>query len=231
MKTIGLLGGMSWESTIPYYRIINEAVKTRLGGLHSARIVLISVDFDEIAQMQHRGDWEGAARLLGGYADSLKQAGADFFAICANTMHKVAPQVQQTADMKLLHIVDVLAAEMKRQRLKVAGLLGTRFTMEDPFYADYLEARHGICVLTPEPDDQAIIHRVIYEELCQGKVMDASRAEFLRIIDTLRRQGAQGIVLGCTEIGMLIKPEDLDTPAFDTALLHAQAIAEYALND
>lgn len=229
MLTIGLIGGMSWESTIPYYKTINEIVKTRLGGLHSAKIILYSVDFDEIARMQHAGDWEGAGRLLAGCAQSLQKAGAQVLAVCANTMHKVAQPVQQACGLPLIHIADAVATQMKHQRLKVAGLLGTRFTMEDPFYADYIEAHHGILVLTPEPADQAIIHRIIYEQLCLGIVSPASRAEFLRIIQLLREEGAQGVILGCTEIGMLIQQKDVSLPVFDTALLHAQAIADYAL--
>lgn len=229
MLTIGLLGGMSWESTIPYYRTINEVVKSRLGGLHSAKIVLYSVDFAQIAHMQEQGDWAAAATLLGDHGKSLAGAGAQVLAICANTMHKVAPEVEQASGLPLVHIVDAVAQELKQQRLKVAGLLGTRYTMEDPFYADYLESRHGIQVLTPGAADRAVIHRIIYHELCLGIVSDASRAEYQRIIQALQDEGAQSVVLGCTEIGLLIKPEDVKVPVLDTAELHAQAIADYAL--
>ena len=229
MLTIGLLGGMSWESTIPYYRTINEVMKSRLGGLHSAKIVLYSVDFAQITRMQEEGDWESAATLLGNCGKSLAQAGAQVLGICANTMHKVAPEVEQASGLPLVHIVDVVAQELKRQRLKVAGLLGTRYTMEDPFYADYLESRHGIQVLTPNPEDCDVVHRIIYDELCLGVVSDASRAQYQRIIHALQDEGAQGVVLGCTEIGMLIKPADVQAPVLDTAALHAYAIADYAL--
>jgi aspartate racemase len=220
---------MSWESTIPYYRVINEAVKARLGGLHSAKIIIYSVDFDEVARLQQAGDWDAAGRLLGDCAQSLKAAGAEVMVIGANTMHKVAPQVEAACSLPLIHIGDVVAAELKRQRVKVAGLLGTSYTMEDPFYADYIESRHGISLLTPDADDRATIHRIIYDELCLGVISEASKAEYLRIIGALQQQGAQAIVLGCTEIGMLIGPDDVDAPVLDTAILHAQAAAEYAL--
>ncbi|HRM70757.1 MAG TPA: aspartate/glutamate racemase family protein [Thauera phenylacetica] len=229
MKTIGLLGGMSWESTVPYYRQINEAVKARLGGLHSARIVLYSVDFAEIERLQHDGDWGAAGAVLAAAAQALARAGADFIVLCTNTMHKVAPAIEAATNIPLLHIADPTAAAIRRAGLSRVGLLGTRFTMEQAFYRGRLAERHGIEVLVPEPDDRERVHRVIYEELCLGRVEDASRAGYREVMRRLVERGAQGIVLGCTEISLLVAAGDARVPLFDTTAIHAGAAVELAL--
>ncbi|CAI0698205.1 putative racemase [Serratia rubidaea] len=229
MKVLGLLGGMSWESTIPYYRMINEQVKTQLGGLHSAKIVLYSVDFHEIEQLQHRGDWEGAARVLAQAATSLRAAGAEAIAICTNTMHKVADAVEQASGLPLIHIADATAQQVLQQNIRRVGLLGTRFTMEQDFYRGRLQDKFGIEVVTPVAADRDSVHRIIYEELCLGHIHVASREEYRRIISDLEQQGAQGIIFGCTEIGLLVGPQDASVPVFDTTAIHARAAAEYML--
>ncbi|AGB83420.1 aspartate/glutamate racemase family protein [Serratia rubidaea] len=229
MKVLGLLGGMSWESTIPYYRMINEQVKTQLGGLHSAKIVLYSVDFHEIEQLQHRGDWEGAARVLAQAATSLRAAGAEAIAICTNTMHKVADAVEQASGLPLIHIADATAQQVLQQNIRRVGLLGTRFTMEQDFYRGRLQEKFGIEVVTPVAADRDSVHRIIYEELCLGHIHVASREEYRRIISDLEQQGAQGIIFGCTEIGLLVGPQDASVPVFDTTAIHARAAAEYML--
>ncbi|VEA69083.1 putative racemase [Serratia rubidaea] len=229
MKVLGLLGGMSWESTIPYYRMINEQVKTQLGGLHSAKIVLYSVDFHEIEQLQHRGDWEGAARVLAQAAASLRAAGAEAIAICTNTMHKVADAVEQASGLPLIHIADATAQQVLQQNIRRVGLLGTRFTMEQDFYRGRLQDKFGIEVVTPVAADRDSVHRIIYEELCLGHIHVASREEYRRIISDLEQQGAQGIIFGCTEIGLLVGPQDASVPVFDTTAIHARAAAEYML--
>ena len=229
MKTIGLLGGMSWESTVPYYRQINEAVKARLGGLHSAKIVLYSVDFAEVELLQHQGVWTAAGALLADAARALERAGADFIVLCTNTMHKVAPAIEAATNIPLLHIADSTAAAIRRAGLSCVGLLGTRFTMEQAFYRGRLAERHGIEVLVPEPDDRDRVHRVIYEELCLGRVDDASRAAYQDVMRRLVERGAQGIILGCTEISMLVGAQDASVPLFDTTAIHAAAAVELAL--
>lgn len=231
MKTIGLIGGMSWESTLPYYRHINEAIRARLGGLHSARLVLYSVDFHEIEQLQRSGDWQRAGELLGEAAAALERAGAEFLVLCTNTMHKVAEAIEQAASIPLLHIADPTAAAIHNAGLQRVGLLGTRFTMEQPFYRERLESRHGIQVMVPDEADRQLVHRVIYEELCLGTVREASRQAYREVIARLVAQGAQAVILGCTEIGLLIGAEDAVVPLFDTTLLHAGAAAEQALAD
>ena len=231
MKTIGLIGGMSWESTLPYYRHINEAIRARLGGLHSARLVLYSVDFHEIEQLQRSGDWQRAGELLGEAAAALERAGAEFLVLCTNTMHKVAEAIEQAASIPLLHIADPTAAAIHNAGLQRVGLLGTRFTMEQPFYRERLESRHGIQVMVPDEADRQLVHRVIYEELCLGSVREASRQAYREVIARLVAQGAQAVILGCTEIGLLIGAEDAVVPLFDTTLLHAGAAAEQALAD
>lgn len=231
MRTIGLLGGMSWESTIPYYRYINEAVKARLGGLHSAKIMLYSVDFAEIERLQHRGDWEAAGAVLAGAAQTLERAGADFIVLCTNTMHKVAPAIEAAVAIPLLHIADPTAAEIRKAGLSRIGLLGTRFTMEQAFYRGRLAERHGIEVLVPDEDDRDLVHRVIYEELCLGRVEDASRSAYRDVMRRLVERGAQGIILGCTEISMLVGERDASVPLFDTTAIHAAAAAGSALGD
>lgn len=230
MKTIGLLGGMSWESTLPYYRHVNEAVRERLGGLHSARLVLYSLDFHEIEALQRQGDWAAAGTLLADAARRLESAGADFLLLCTNTMHKVADAIEAASALPLLHIADPTAAAIQAAGLQRVGLLGTRFTMEQPFYRQRLEDRHGIQVLVPDEPDRAEVHRVIYEELCRGVVSEASRQAYRQVITRLVARGAQAVILGCTEIGLLVRADDAEVPLFDTCVLHAQAAAERALS-
>ncbi|EDM47154.1 aspartate/glutamate racemase family protein [Marinobacter algicola] len=228
MKTIGLLGGMSWESTQTYYRLINEGVKSRLGGLHSAKLVLYSVDFAEIEALQHQGDWPATARILSSAALSLQNAGADFLMIGTNTMHKVAPEIELAVRIPLLHIADATANVLTEDGITRVGLLGTRFTMEQAFYRERLEAA-GIEVVTPDAAQRAEVHRVIYEELCQGKIQAASREAYLAVIDSLAEQGAQAVILGCTEIGLLIKQTDTSVPLYDTTAIHAAQAVDQAL--
>lgn len=229
MKTIGLIGGMSWESTVPYYREINEAVKRALGGLHSAKLILYSVDFHEVERLQHAGDWAAAGALLASVAQSLERAGADGLVLCTNTMHKVAPAIEAAVQIPLLHIADPTAQAIRQAGHTTVGLLGTRFTMEQDFYRQRLEQDHGLTVLIPSADDRTVVHQIIYEELCLGQVRPASRDSYLRIIDILREQGAQAIILGCTEISLLIEPQHCTLPLFDTTRLHALNAAAWAL--
>ena len=229
MKTIGLIGGMSWESTIPYYRQINETIRERMGGLHSAKIVLYSVDFHEIERLQHAGDWDAAGAILAEAARSLEAAGAAFLVLCTNTMHKVAACIEAAVAIPLLHIADPTAAEIKRAGHSTVGLLGTRFTMEQAFYRDWLSERHGLRVVVPESADRDIVHRIIYEELCLGVVKPESRSAYRRIMKSLASQGAQAIILGCTEISLLVDQQDSEVPLFDTTAIHARMAAEEAL--
>jgi len=229
LKTIGLIGGMSWESTIPYYRQINEFVKNRLGGLHSARIVLYSVDFAEIEQLQHRGDWEGAGQVLAQAARAVEAAGAEAVVVCTNTMHKVAPAIERAVSIPLIHIADATGEEIKAAGHSVIGLLGTRFTMEQDFYKGRLTERHGLELRVPDEADRALVHRVIYDELCQGIISDTSRTEFRRIMNALADEGAHAIILGCTEISLLVGAADSPVPLFDTTAIHARKAAEWAL--
>jgi aspartate racemase len=229
VKTIGLLGGMSWESTALYYRLINEGIKARLGGLHSARIAMVSVDFQEIESMQHRGDWDGAADALIDAARSIEAAGADFLLICTNTMHKVADQVESAINIPLLHLADATALAIKQQGISTVGLLGTAFTMQQDFYKGRL-AHHNLDVLVPNDTDIEQVHRIIYEELCLGVVKPESRQVYLGVMDNLRNQGAQAIIEGCTEIVLLVQQQHTDIPLFDTTAIHAQAAVEHALN-
>ncbi|WP_462379741.1 aspartate/glutamate racemase family protein [Pseudomonas sp. Marseille-QA0892] len=231
MKTIGLIGGMSWESTVPYYRTINQVIKEQLGGLHSARVVLYSVDFHEIEALQRNGDWDGAGAILATAARSLEAAGATFIVLCTNTMHKVASAIESAVSLPLLHIADPTAEAIKAAGHRTVGLLGTRFTMEQAFYRERLEREHGLQVLTPEADDRAIVHRIIYEELCLGEVNPESRLEYQRILSGLKARGADVVILGCTEISLLVGPEDTDVPLVDTTAVHARAAALFALND
>ena len=228
MRTIGLIGGMSWESTVSYYRIINETVRDRLGGLHSAKIVLYSVDFHQVERLQRAEDWEEAGRLLAQAASSLEAAGADLLVLCTNTMHKVAPAIEEAVAIPLLHIADPTADEIKAAGLRRIGLLGTRFTMEQDFYRDRLQRVHGIDVLIPGEDDREMVHRVIYDELCLGTARDSSRDEFREIINRLVGDGAQAVILGCTEIAMLVGAADSPVPVFDTTSIHARRAAEWA---
>jgi len=229
MKTIGMIGGMSWESTVPYYRIVNETVAKRLGGLHSAKIVLVSVDFDEVERPMREGDWDAVGEKLAQAARSLERAGVDVLVLCTNTMHKVAGAIEAAVGIPLLHIVDAAAAEIARRGVDKVGLLGTRFTMEQDFYRARLRERHGIEVIVPPEAQRDIVHRVIFDELCRGEVLEGSRAAYRRIMQGLADAGAQGIVLGCTEIAMLVGPADAKVPVFDTTAIHAHAAAELAL--
>ena len=228
MKTIGMLGGMSWESTQSYYRSINEGIKARLGGLHSAKIALYSVDFAEIESLQHRGEWEQTAEILGDAALSVQHAGADFLLICTNTMHKVAPQIQRRIDIPVLHIADATARVLLADGVSRVGLLGTRFTMEQDFYRERLQVQ-GIDVLVPGDDDRNVVHDVIYTELCLGVIKDDSRARYLDIVARLADNGAQAIILGCTEIALLIRQSDTQVPLYDTTAIHANEAIAMAL--
>lgn len=230
MKTIGLIGGMSWESTLPYYRLINEQVRDRLGGLHSAKLVLYSVDFAEIERLQQSGDWVSAGACLADAARALSAAGADFLVLCTNTMHKVAPAIVAAVNLPLLHIADPSAAAIRAAGLTRVGLLGTRFTMEQDFYVERLRA-HGLDVLLLDAEQREIVHRVIYDELCLGRIEATSRAAYREIIADLAGRGAEAVILGCTEISLLIGPDDSPLPLFDTTQLHARAAAEFALAD
>lgn len=230
MKTIGLIGGMSWESTAIYYRLVNERVKQRLGGLHSARLLLWSFDFAEIAALQSAGNWPAASERMVDAAARLKRAGADAVVICTNTMHLMVPDIEREAGLPVLHIADAAGAAIRDRQLDTVGLLATRFTMEQDFYKARLAERHGIATLIPSAQERATVHEIIYDELCRGVVTEASRQAYLRIIEGLVGSGAQGVVLGCTEIGMLIRQEDVGVPVFDTTILHAQAAADFALD-
>ena len=230
MKTLGLIGGMSWESTVPYYRQINETVKERLGGLHSAKIILYSVDFHEIERLQREGDWSAAGALLANAALSLEMAGADLLVLCTNTMHKIAPAIEGSVRIPLLHIADPTALAIKRAGYANVGLLGTRFTMEQDFYRDRLIDQHRLTVHIPDADQRDIVHRIIYEELCLGKIVPESRVELRRIMADLAARGAQAIILGCTEISLLVDARDSKLPLFDTTAIHARAAADLAMS-
>ena len=231
MKIIGLLGGMSWESSAEYYRIINETVKEKLGGLHSAKILSYSVDFQEIEGLQHAGKWDAATQLMIDAAERIERGGADFLLICTNTMHKMADEVASAIKIPLLHIADATAESIKHERIRKVGLLGTKFTMEQDFYKSRLAEQHGLEVLIPGKGDRESVHQIIYDELCLGKILDESRKKFRQIIQKLVKNGAEGIILGCTEIPMLVKPEDTAVPLFDTTLIHARRAVDYALNE
>ena len=229
MKTIGLLGGMSWESTVGYYSAINKGVKESLGGLHSAKIAMFSVDFAPIERLQNKGDWLGTETILVEAAKSIEAAGADFLLICTNTMHKIAPQIEGALKIPLLHIADATAEHLLKKGVKTVGLLGTSFTMEQDFYKGRLKDKHGLNVLVPNQEDRKIIHDVIYSELCLGLTNANSKSEYLRIIEELSNNGAETVILGCTEIGMLIDQSDTDVKLIDTTLIHAQKAVEYAI--
>ena len=229
MKTIGLLGGMSWESTMGYYRAINEGVKNALGGLHSAKIILNSVDFDPIEKLQHNGDWDGTAAILSEAALSIQSAGADFLLICTNTMHKVAPEIEQAIKIPVLHIADATAEVLIDQGIKTVGLLGTKFTMEQEFYKGRLIKKCGLKVVVPNAEDRKMVHNIIYQELCLGQIIQNSKLEYLRIINQLSTQGAQAVILGCTEIGMLVDQTDTGVQLLDTTAIHAAKAVEYAI--
>lgn len=230
MRTIGLLGGMSWESTESYYRALNEGVKQALGGFHSAKIAMVSVDFAEIETLQRDGRWDAAGEALAAAARQIEHAGADFLLIATNTMHKVAPQVEAAIDIPLLHIADATAESLVADGITRVGLLGTRFTMEQDFYKQRLSERYGIDVVVPDDTQRECVHRVIFEELCLGRIESASREAFLAVIDALHARSAQAVILGCTEIAMLIKATDTQVPLYDTTALHAQAAVKRALS-
>ncbi|EEL11547.1 MULTISPECIES: aspartate/glutamate racemase family protein [Bacillus] len=229
MKTIGLIGGMSWESTSEYYRIINEEIKERLGGLHSAKCLINSVDFEEIERCQSSGDWDGAGEILGNVAYSLQKGGADFIIICTNTMHKVVEKIKEKIDIPVLHIADATAKEIKRKDIQKVGLLGTKYTMEQDFYKSRIE-EHDIKVIVPSGTNREKVNEVIYTELCLGKIVVQSREYYKRVIEELVQEGAQGIILGCTEIGLLIKQENVSVPIFDTTHIHAIEAVKVALD-
>ena len=228
LKTVGLIGGMSWESTVTYYKIINETVKERLGGLHSAKCILYSVDFQEIEECQANGNWEKSGEILGEAANNLEKAGVDFIVICTNTMHKVVNQIKEKISIPILHIAEMTAEKILEKGLKNIALLGTKYTMEQDFYKSKLIEK-GINVIIPDKNDIEIINKVIYDELCLGIINSNSKKKFLEIVDKLRNKGAEGIILGCTEIGLLIKNEDTDVPLFDTAIIHAEQAAMYSI--
>jgi aspartate racemase len=228
MKTIGLIGGMSWESSLEYYRIINEEVKTKLGGLHSAKCILYSVDFEEIERYQAEGDWENSGKLLGDVAQSLEKAGAEIIVICTNTMHKVIRYIEEKVSILILHIADSTANQIQKSEISTVGLLGTKYTMEQDFYKTRIEF-NGIKVLIPNDEDRKVINKVIYEELCLGKIQQSSRDYYKKVIKSLVDDGAEGIILGCTEIGLLVKPEDSEVPLFDTTEIHAIESVNMAL--
>lgn len=227
MKTIGLLGGMSWESTALYYKLINEEIKKQLGGLHSAKVVIYSVDFDEIEKLQHLGAWDETAKILGEAAKNIQNASADFLVICTNTMHKVAPLIEKHIDIPILHIADATGKKLQNKNIKKVGLLGTAFTMQQDFYKERIYKNFDIEVLIPSEEDMTIVHKIIYEELCLGLIKEDSKKEYLRIIDNLASKGAQGVILGCTEIGMLVKQSDTQVKLYDTTVIHSlEAVAE-----
>jgi aspartate racemase len=227
--TIGLIGGMSWESSIEYYRIINEMTKQSLGGLHSSQSVMYSVDFAEVESLQHQGRWDEAGAMMVDAAQRLERAGADFVVLCTNTMHKLAPQIEANISIPFLHIADATAARVQAAGIGTIGLLGTRFTMEQDFYRGRLATKHGLNVLVPNDDDREIVHRVIYDELCLGIITEASRCQYLEIMQRLVNAGAEGIILGCTEIELLVHPGDGTVPLFATTRIHAEAAVERAI--
>lgn len=229
MKTIGLIGGMSWESSIEYYRIINEVVKEKLGGLHSARSVMYSVDFADVELLQRQGRWDKATEMMIAAARHVERGGADFVVLCTNTMHKMADDMQRAIGIPLLHIADATAEKVRAQGISRVGLLGTRFTMEEEFYKGRLTSKYQLDVLVPTPDERETVHRVIYDELVCGRIEAGSKSQYVRIMDRLIENGAQGIILGCTEIGLLVNQTDSRVPLFDTTRIHALAAVEYAL--
>lgn len=229
MKTLGLIGGMSWQSTIPYYREINTQVQLRLGGLHSAKILLASVDFAEVELLQRQGDWQAAGMLLAQQALSLQSAGADGIVLCTNTMHKVVPAIEAAIDIPLLHIADATAEQIQAHGMQRVALLGTRFTMEQDFYKQRLQDRYQLQVLTPDEDDRRLVHDIIYQQLCHGIIREDSRQAYQRIMQQLVVRGAQAIILGCTEISLLVSAKDAQVMLFDTTQIHAQAAAQWAL--
>lgn len=228
MKTIGIIGGMSWESTVTYYQIMNETVKQELGGLHSAKILLYSVDFSEIERCQAEGDWEKSGDILASAAESLEKAGADFLVIATNTMHKVVPQIQKRIHIPIVHVAEVTAEELKQNHITTVALLGTKYTMTQEFYKEKLE-NAGIQVLIPEASEIEVVNSIIFDELCLGSILETSKERYLQIIEGFKNRGAQGVILGCTEIGLLIRQEDTELPVFDTTKIHAVKAAKLSL--
>ncbi len=222
MKTIGLIGGMSWESSLEYYRIINEKVKKELGGLHSAQSLMYSVDFERIKNLQHEGNWDELTTIMIDAAKRLEKGGAEIIVICTNTMHKMANEVQENINLPLIHIADATALAIKNKNLKKIALLGTKFTMEQDFYKGRLIEKHGIEVIIPNDEDRDLVHKIIYNELCLGNIKNLSKKEYVRIIEKLAKEGAEGVILGCTEIPLLIKEDDVSIPTFDTTTIHAE---------
>jgi len=229
MKKIGLIGGMSWESSLEYYRIINETVKQKLGGLHSAECIMYSVDFDEIEKLQHKGKWEDLTKIMIDCAQRLEKAGANVIIICTNTMHKMAEDVESSITIPLLHIADATAEKIKEKGFKKVGLLGTKFTMEEDFYKGRLIENHDIDVIVPNSEEMQIVHDIIFNELCLGEIKETSKEQYKKIIIKLAEKGAEGVILGCTEIPMLIKQEDVEVPLFDTTKIHAEFAVDYAI--
>lgn len=230
MKTIGLIGGMSWESTVTYYQIINEKTKELLGGLHSAKVLLYSVDFAEIEEYQAKGEWDKSAKSLTDIAVNLEKAGADFIVICTNTMHKVVPEISKQISIPIIHIAEATAQVIKRENLNKIALLGTKYTMTQDFYKQKL-LDHGIEVLIPDEEEIEVVHDIIYSELCLGKINPTSKQKYIDVIEKLQKKGAEGVILGCTEIGLLISQEDTSLPVFDTTQIHASEVAKIAIND
>lgn len=231
MITIGMLGGMSWESTVSYYKAINEGVKQALGGLHSAKIALYSVNFEEIEKLQRVGDWDQAGAILGNAAKSIQAGGADFLLICTNTMHKVLPQIEEKIDIPVLHIADATANKLIEDGISKVGLLGTAFTMEQDFYKRRISEKFGIEVIVPEHEEREVVHRVIYDELCQGQILSESREQYINIIDNLRRAGAEAVILGCTEIALLVEQQHTQVKLYDTTKIHAEEAVKLALSN
>lgn len=231
MKTIGLIGGMSWESSLEYYRIINETAKLKLGGLHSAKCIMYSVDFEEIETLQHENKWAELTNIMINTARKLKNSGADFIVICTNTMHKMASDIENKVEIKVLHIAEVTGEEIIKKGMKKVGLLGTKFTMEGDFYKKVLKDKFNIDVVIPDEDEREVVHDVIYKELCQGLINNVSKEKYIKIINNLALKGAEGIILGCTEIPLLIKQEDVNMPVFDTTTIHAISAVEFALDE
>jgi aspartate racemase len=231
VKTIGLIGGMSWESTVSYYQVINRGISARLGGLHSAKVLLYSTDFEEIEKMQQQGSWDRAGELLAAAARTLEDAGADFVLLATNTMHRVAPAIEAAIEIPFVHIADATAAQIAKSGIARVGLLGTRFTMEQDFYRGRLQESYDLSVLIPPESDRKRVHDVIYDELCRGEIRTESRIAYARIVEGLIKRGAEAVILGCTEIGLLISQKDSQVPLFDTALIHAQRAVELALED
>ncbi|WP_440878860.1 aspartate/glutamate racemase family protein [Vibrio natriegens] len=231
MKTVGMVGGMSWESTASYYKALNEGVKSRLGGLHSAKICLYSVDFDEIEKLQHQGKWSETALILAEAAKSVERGGADFLMICTNTMHKVVPEIESQISIPILHIADATAESLVQNGVTKVGLLGTRFTMEQDFYKGRISEKFGIDVVVPTADEQTVVHDIIYQELCLGEIKTESRDRYLKIIANLHAQGAEAVILGCTEIALLVKQSDTTVPLYDTTEIHAAHGVEWALGN